>query len=518
VLEPRLYQRNIAETCKRYSTLVVLPTGLGKTLIAMLAMEDSLDRGQILFLAPTKPLVEQHFRTLTSHFDRRIEMLTGLVRREKRTEAYGRADIIVATPQVIENDLGTIDLKKVSMIVFDEAHRATGNYSYVAIAQRYLEESDRPHTIGMTASPGSDADRILEICMNLGIEKVEIRSEEDEDVEPYVNTMTYEWITVELPEDMKVIRALLQEMYDDAIRTLQSMGYLRGYRRVPKKALIALGREIMSSGGGARFAASTQYATALKVEHAIGLIETQDINAFLQYFERMKGDNTKAGKRIMNDRRTLKAVALAEACTRGHEKVEKVLEIVGEQLRAKEDSKVIVFAQYRDVVEELTDRLSSMGVRASKFIGQADREGEKGLSQKEQIEIMEKFRGGEYSVIVATSVGEEGLDVPNTDMVIFYEPSPSEIRTIQRRGRTGRNAPGRVVFLITRGTRDEVFYWASKKKERAMRKELKKLRDEIRAKLEVEKKRESPHTTAARTGERKAPRQQTIDLWDGRDV
>ncbi|MDY6986161.1 MAG: helicase-related protein [Candidatus Thermoplasmatota archaeon] len=519
MFEPRLYQRNIAETCKKHSTLVVLPTGLGKTLIAMLAIKEK--PGRVLFLAPTKPLVEQHFKTLSSYFDlesksdpdphphRRVKMLTGIIPKEKRVAVYKEADIIVATPQVIENDMDVIDFKEVSMIVFDEAHRAVGNYSYVAIAQRYLEENTDPHMIGMTASPGSDADRILEICRNLGIEKIEIRSEDDEDVKPYVSRIAYEWIMVELPEDMKEIRALLQGVYDEAINDLKGMGYLRGFRKVPKRELISLGKELRS-GGGSRFAASTYYAIALKIDHAIELIETQDIDAFLQYFERLKDDNTRARRMIMQDRRVLRAIHLAKNCTAGHEKIEKIVEIVKKQLEEKKDSKIIVFAQYRDVVEKITEKLA--GIKVSKFIGQANRVGEKGLKQKEQIEIMDKFRRGEYNVIVATSVGEEGLDVPSTDMVIFYEPSPSEIRTIQRRGRTGRNAPGRVIFLITRGTRDEAFYWASKRKERAMHLELKRLREKIRAKLESPEVKEKIKSSNKRKRE-KGLKQQTIDLW-----
>lgn len=515
MLEPRLYQRNIAKTCIDYSTLVVLPTGLGKTLIALLVMRQKVGQGKIIFLAPTKPLVEQHFKTISSYFEgERTEMLTGSRPKKERIGLYSGADIIVATPQVIENDLESIDLNGVALMVFDEAHRAVGNYSYVAIAQRYIEQCFSPHTMGMTASPGSDADRILEICRNLGIEKIEIRGEDDEDVKPYVSGMAYEWIQVELPEDMKRIRELLEGVYDDAISALKGMGYLRAFRKVvPKRALIALGREISSSTSGARFTAATYYAIALKVDHAIGLIETQDIGAFLQYFERLKNDNTRARKVIFGDQRVIRALDLANNCTRGHEKIERIIEVVKRQLAENRDSKIMVFAQYRDVTEELAERLNSVpGVSASRFIGQANREGDKGLKQREQIEIMEKFRNGEYNVLVATSVGEEGLDVPNTDMVIFYEPSPSEIRTIQRRGRTGRNVPGKVVFLITRGTRDEAFYWSSKKKENAMRAELRRLREEIRAKLEKEQLREREKRKKRVSADRSV-QQQSMDLW-----
>ena len=66
----------------------------------------------------------------------------------------------------------------------------------------------------------------------------------------------------------------------------------------------------------------------------------------------------------------------------------------------------------------------------------------------------------------------EGIDIPAVDLVILYEPVPSEVRMIQRRGRTGRKRSGRVKVLITNGTRDEGYYWASVNKERRMKHQL----------------------------------------------
>jgi Fanconi anemia group M protein len=116
----------------------------------------------------------------------------------------------------------------------------------------------------------------------------------------------------------------------------------------------------------------------------------------------------------------------------------------------------------------------------AKLVGQADRVGERGLKQKDQVGVLDKFRNGDFNVVVATSVGEEGLDVAQTDLVVFYEPVASEIRSIQRRGRTGRKRAGRVVILITKDTRDQAYYYASIKKESAMRKRLKALSDELK--------------------------------------
>ncbi|HZD43194.1 MAG TPA: ERCC4 domain-containing protein, partial [Methanomicrobiales archaeon] len=108
------------------------------------------------------------------------------------------------------------------------------------------------------------------------------------------------------------------------------------------------------------------------------------------------------------------------------------------------------------------------GIPCRRFVGQATKDQEKGLSQKMQIDILKRFREGEFRVLIATSVGEEGLDVPSTDMVIFYEAVPSEIRSIQRKGRTGRSGAGRIVVLVTKGTSDEVYRYVSQRKEEAM--------------------------------------------------
>ncbi|MBN2110348.1 MAG: Hef nuclease, partial [Methanosarcinaceae archaeon] len=165
-------------------------------------------------------------------------------------------------------------------------------------------------------------------------------------------------------------------------------------------------------------------------------------------------------------------------CECEHPKMEHVKQIVLEQLENKPESRVIVFANYRDTAEMVTAALAETeGIRPVRFVGQASRYRDKGLSQKQQVEIINRFKAGEYNTLVATSVAEEGLDIPSTDLVLFYEPVPSEIRSIQRKGRTGRKHEGRVVVLVTRGTRDEGYYWSSLSKERKMQKNVKMLQE-----------------------------------------
>ena len=159
-----------------------------------------------------------------------------------------------------------------------------------------------------------------------------------------------------------------------------------------------------------------------------------------------------------------------------HPKPAAVKKILLEQILARPESRIMVFTNYRDTASSLLKFLKNEpAIKAVRFVGQSSRVDDEGLSQKKQAEILQKFRDGEFNVLIATSVGEEGIDIPATDMVLFYEPVPSEIRSIQRKGRTGRARTGRVVVLMAKGTRDEAYYWISDRKEKTMNRQMQSL-------------------------------------------
>ncbi|TLZ86952.1 MAG: DEAD/DEAH box helicase, partial [Methanobacteriota archaeon] len=496
-VEERAYQVNIARACLERSTLVVLPTGMGKTVIAAMVIAEVLRRrgGRILFLAPTKPLVEQHAASMRKVLVvDRITLFTGEATAPEDRELLWRENkIIVSTPQVIRNDVRAerISLDDVSLIVFDEAHRAVGDYAYVDVAAAYKEVPDRL-VLGMTASPGSSAEKILEVCGNLGITAVEIRTEYDPDVVPYQHDLQIERIPVEAPDVSKEIRKLLQTVVDEQVARLKKLGFLAGRARVTRKDLLAVGNEArarLDSGvkDGRLYGAMTAQAIAMKADHAIELAETQGLGSLRLYFENMQKDTkTKADVQFLKHAKTQEAIQLAEATEVEHPKLAKTGWIVRKQLMEKADSKVIVFAHYRQTADRITQELARIpSVKPMRFVGQASRGEDIGLSQKEQVDILDKFRAGQVNVLVATSIGEEGLDIPQVDLVVFYEPVPSEIRTIQRRGRTGRSAAGRVVTLVTKDTRDEAYLYSARRKERKMHLELDRLRKDLKQKIFV---------------------------------
>jgi Fanconi anemia group M protein len=261
---------------------------------------------------------------------------------------------------------------------------------------------------------------------------------------------------------------------------------------VSRKDLLAVGDEArrrLDSGvkDGRLYGAMTAQAIAMKADHAIELAETQGLGSLRTYFENMEKDATsKADVQFLKHAKVQEAIQLAEATEVEHPKLAKTGWIVRRQLMDKPDSKIIVFTHYRGTADRVTQELARIpGVQPMRFVGQASRGEDIGLSQREQQDILQKFRDGDVNVLVATSIGEEGLDIPQVDLVVFYEPVPSEIRTIQRRGRTGRSAAGRVVMLVTKDTRDEAYLYSARRKERKMHTELDRLRKELKQKIFV---------------------------------
>ncbi|MCK9630899.1 MAG: DEAD/DEAH box helicase [Methanoregula sp.] len=497
-IEKREYQLSIAMKALDGNTMVILPTGLGKTAVALLVAASRLynEGGRVLMLAPTKPLVEQHLRYFEKYLLAKspegsdaspFVMFTGEAPPEERTADWNRATVILATPQVIKNDIiaGRYTLADVSLLIVDECHRAVGNYAYVFLAQRYLATADKPLLLAMTASPGGVQEKVQEVCANLGIEHVETRTENDADVRPYVFERELEYININLPPDLKAAIQTINALTDDRLAILASLHFTVPKReKLSMRELSAINAQIqqrIANRDSAAFSAASVYAELMKLKHAVTLAESQGSEVLKGYLAKLYAEGTgaggsKASQRLVQDHSFRELFERSVEWTHElHPKPEVALGLVKQQLADSPDSRIIIFATYRDTVQLLVDYLAKHGIVSERFVGQATKDAEKGLSQKKQIAALTRFREGEFKVLVATSVGEEGLDVPSTDLVIFYEAVPSEIRSIQRKGRTGRSGAGRVVVLITKGTSDEVFRHVSTAKEKMMHKSMRTL-------------------------------------------
>jgi Fanconi anemia group M protein len=496
-LKPREYQERIFQTARDKNTLVVLPTGVGKTLIALMLAVERMEKhptSKILILAPTRPLAEQHFETFKANLPELwadMQLFTGSVPAKSRKKIFQTAEIIFSTPQCIANDLKNYlyDLKEVSLLVIDEAHRCLKNYDYTKVVSRYKEQGKNVRILGLTASPGSDVSKVKEICEHLGTEEIEIRSRESEDVKPYLQELDFNKVVVPFPQEFIEIRILLKTIYDKKVAELRKRNLLFGPSN--KIALLKLQGKLGARVFGGRknfnnLIGMSLTAQAIKIAHAIELLETQTISGVDEY---LKGLLKQAREKKSKGVQRLVAmpefnaaiISLKELITRKieHPKLEETAVLVEEQFKENPDSKVIIFTQFRETGTRLVERLKKIkGVKPSTFFGQA-KKGATGISQKEQKEIIAKLNEGKINVLVATSIGEEGLDISEVSSVIFYEPIPSAIRKIQRAGRTARLAPGKLFILMTKDTRDVINHYASSARERKMYKTIEGVREEI---------------------------------------
>lgn len=495
-------------SCAKGNCLIILPTGLGKTKTAILAAAQRLNsypNSKILFLTVTKPLAEQIYNEVKECMDldeNTIVLFTGSISPKNREELWKNATVTISTPQCIENDVinGRISLEDVSLLIADEAHNAVKDYSYTWLVKQYHKKAKFPRIIGLTASPGSDLEKIQEVVKNLFIEEIEIRTDQDPDVKPYVQEIKMEWIKVSLPPAFLDVQKFLQDFLKERIEKLKKWGILRrtDLRYVSKTDLLKLQAQLRgrASSGEKDFVlwnAISVLAEIMKLHHGLELLETQGIVPLYKYMEKMQQESlttkVKAVKNAVKDLNFRSALIKVQKLYEEkieHPKLVELQKIVGKEIKEDKGTKIIVFNQYRDSALDIVEKLNCIEkVNAKLFVGQL-KKGETGLSQKEQKEVLDEFRGGLFNVMVATSVGEQGLDIPQVDLVVFYEPIPSAIRHIQRRGRTGRHEKGRVIVLMTEKTRDEGYRWSAHHKEKRMYRILEDLKRNL--KLGYEKK------------------------------
>ncbi len=471
-VEFREYQSNIIKSVLQHgSTLVVLPTGLGKTLIGAAIIADAISGGKrALLLAPTRPLCEQHRAAVSKLLklpESEISLLLGSVGKKARAEGERSAKLIIATPQTIANDIksGNFTLEDFGVAIFDECHRAVGKYAYTYIANELAARGSL--VVGLTASPGSKKEKINELIGTLNIRRIEARISTDPDVMGYVMPKYMHVVSVPLSDTIKRIAALVKPVANESAASLGRMGLMNvsSIEKIPKGRLIALGNMIKNiKAEGFRFGAFFSYIKLLNSVHAYDLLVSEGIYPFNAYMASLSAREKKsrAVENLLSNKSMTAAIQLSkDALEKGeeHPKVGCMLRILSNH----RDKSAIVFVQYRSTIKMLVDQLVRNGFSAMAFVGKKE-----GVTQEKQKQVIEDFRQRKFNVLVASSIGEEGLDIPSVDLVLFYEPIPNEIRNIQRKGRTGRFREGEVFVLVAQETKDEVYLMISAARERRM--------------------------------------------------
>lgn len=518
-LPVRDYQRTIVHSALFRNVLCALPTGLGKTFIAsavMLNWYRWTKSSKVVFMAPTRPLVSQQIEaclgiTGMPRSDSSV-LIGGSLKPEKRQEEWDSKRIFFATPQTVDNDLkkGILDPKSIACLVIDEAHRATGRHAYVEVVNFISRFNNSFRILALTATPSGRVEGVQEVVTNLKISKVEIRTEESIDIRQYVHTRKIERIITEHSHEQREVLELFCQSFESLLQDMNTMKvyYVSEPSSISQFGVLqALQKFNLTPVARTPVAFKVRAVMSLliKVAHALHLLKIHGLKPFHDYVKVIhdeamsdgKDKKKKPGKivgQIINHEGFVECMKLCERIlflpngrlndkVLGHVKLEKILEILNEFFETKDnvaDSRVMIFAEYRESAAEIVRVLQNNcpRVKAHTFIGQAntgagrkknknkkddnnyyndefdngveDSSAKAGMSQKEQQIVVAKFKQGEINVLVATSIGEEGLDIGEVDLIICYDQSKSPIRGLQRMGRTGRKRQGKIYMLMDR--------------------------------------------------------------------
>jgi len=495
----RRYQCDITRTALFHNTLVSLPTGLGKTLIAAVVMYNyrrwfKANGGKVVFCAPTRPLVTQQIKACYQIMGMPLSEtaeISGKTPPVDRKELWMNRHVFFCTPQTLMKDLssGNLDGSAIVCLVLDEAHKATGKYDYVSVIPLLEEAGARFRILGLSATPGTSIKSIQEVINNLRISKIEVRLETDPDVVPYIHDRQMEIVMVKTNTALAQVEELWLKVMKPILQKLRKSNALITVRAKDDSAITpwcikrAQAEWHERHAGDDRSALDQWFSAAAQLVgitqdlryYGIGMVKTR-LERIISNPKFPKMRSIIAGKDFQDAWREVLAASSSSAdadekdLKKNNPKLEKLEEVLVEHFERKkavgESTRAIVFSQYRDAVEEIVNLLLTKRplLKPNKFVGQATTSrnksnkrknsttlGTAGMKQWEQQQAIQDFSSGKINVLVCTCIGEEGLDIGEVDLIVNFDCLKSPIRMIQRFGRTGRKRDGRVICLIAEG-------------------------------------------------------------------
>ncbi|XP_061651726.1 Fanconi anemia group M protein [Phyllopteryx taeniolatus] len=513
----REYQLNISRTALFQNTLVCLPTGLGKTFIAAVVMYNFYrwyPSGKIVFMAPTKPLVAQQieacYKVMGIPQDHMAE-LTGSTAALRRQEVWRSKRVFFLTPQVMMNDLSrdTCPAMQVKCLVIDEAHKALGNHAYCQVIRQLSSQTLQFRVLALSATPGGDTKSVQSVIANLLISHIELRSEESPDILAHSHQRSVEKMVVPLGEVLAAQQArYLQVLQKFMSRLVQNQVMAHKDLQSLSKYQLILARDQFRKNPPTHIKGPQQgmlegdFALCISLYHGYELLMQMGLRSLFFYIQGIM-DGSREMSRARNElQRTPTFMDLYhemeakfgklpgpdEPFIYGHPKLQKLEDVVLRHFRLlaqcpsdnngsdaqQVSTRVMIFSSFRDSVQEIAIMLDRHGplIRAMTFMGQASAgKGVKGFTQKEQLEVVNRFREGGFNTLVSTCVGEEGLDIGEVDLIVCFDVQKNPIRLVQRMGRTGRKRQGRIVVILAEG-REERTYNQSQSNKRSLLKSI----------------------------------------------
>lgn len=461
----RPYQEKMVESALLQNALICLPTGFGKTFIGHVVMYNFFrwfPTRKIIFLAPTHPLVSQQFKSWCKIFYSKLNIkaleITSSMSPEKRHIAWESCGIFFTTPHILEKDIISklFDPTSIVCLIIYEAHKATGNYSYCTIIKLLQEFEVSFRTCALTATPGSNAEAIQSIINNLSIESVEYLNELSEEIKPFVSILEKEVILFSPDPTIEICKNVLDEIIrNNYIQPLKSfrISFDNNIDNINLSSLLNTNTTNFTGAAQGFFSGLRNF---LQIRDLLIFYGINPMLSYVYSFENGKSDpvRTRIYKQLkesvafQNFILNFKQKSSLSSYV-SHPKLSYLYSILEQHLinsAHQVDARAIVFSSFRDSVLDICQFLQSFSglIRSAPLLGQSKNSL---LSQKD---ILNRFSDGQYNVLVATCIGEEGLDLDICflDLIIFFDAQSSPVSLVRRSEQTCLRRLGKVYTLV----------------------------------------------------------------------
>ncbi|XP_020034083.2 ATP-dependent RNA helicase DHX58 [Castor canadensis] len=489
-MELRPYQWEVIMPALEGKNVILwLPTGAGKTRAAAYVAKrhlETVDGAKVVVLVNRVHLVAQHreefSRMLGGHWA--MTTLSGdMGPRAGFGHMVQHHHLLICTAELLRTALTSteveehVELTAFSLIVVDECHHTHKDTIYNVILSRYLEHKLQrtwplPQVLGLTASPGTGGaskldgaiDHILQLCANLDTWRIMSPEKYRPQLQEH-NPKPY--------KQYDLCQKRSQDPFGDLLKKL--MSHIHDHLEMPElnrdfgtqmyeQQVVEMSKDAAEAGLQERRVYALhlrRYNDALLIHDTVRAL---DALATLQdFYNRERITKTQ----ILRAERWLLALfddkenTLTRLATHGPEnpKLEMLEQILLEQFGSPDNPRGIIFTQTRQSARSLLlwlqqqPGLQRVGIRAQVLIGAGNSSQSTHMTQRDQQEVIQKFRGGSLNLLVATSVAEEGLDIAQCSVVVRFGLLTNEIAMVQARGRA-RAGQSVYSFVATEGSRE----------------------------------------------------------------
>ena len=468
----RKYQHELAEPgIKGENCIVVAPTGSGKTLVAALIISDHLQKNQhnddkptVLFIVNTRPLAEQQKKEIKKFIpNARVECSMG-DSGPSVADLLQESDIIVCTAGKLLDSVkvGKVTFDQISLIVMDECHHTKKESSQANIMRRYLEHkvegaSKFPQIIGLTASPGAGEnpdldekktiDHLVNLCAHMDATRgIVTVMKHQEELDRCTNKPSF---TLEVLQRRDPQEPFIQMIVREMERLEKHVPFLKcallkwspeyETKVQQEKAPLELSTNPKFRDQISTLCLLRCYSQALSIYMDL---RSDDAISVLQGYNGLPSDDSQATIHERNLKKALQqmVVGLGRLPRTENPLLNAAEEKLASVFEYKRDSKGIFFVRTKVHAQSICKWIESLPIASEysihpRVLTGHTRDTGTGMTQVAQQEVMDSFHSGECNLLVATSVAEEGLDVPACNLVIRFQHVSNEIARVQTHGR-----------------------------------------------------------------------------------